>query len=97
MFAAIVIIVNIKVLICSYQYTFWAILWVVLSIASYFIVFFLLSLIQNYTETGEFYHIYGETQTYLCLIFFSLSYILIDYGLEKANAEIVLYMIKKRE
>lgn len=38
-FGALVIIVNIKVLISSYQYTFWSIFWVVLSIASFFVVF----------------------------------------------------------
>ena len=38
-FAALVIIVNIKVLISSYQYTWWAVFWVVISIASFFPVF----------------------------------------------------------
>jgi magnesium-transporting ATPase (P-type) len=58
-FAAIVIIVNIKVLINSYQYTFWSIFLVFGSIASFFLFFWGLTTIQSYTLTGEFNHTYA--------------------------------------
>lgn len=60
-FGAIVIIVNVKVLISSYQYTFWAVFFVVGSIMSFFIVFSILtSLKKSPTDlNGEFAHTYG--------------------------------------
>lgn len=60
-FAAIVIIVNVKVLISSYQYTFWAVFFVLGSIVSFFVVFALLTNLPNSSSdlNGEFSHTYG--------------------------------------
>ena len=63
---------------------------------SFFIFFWGLTTIESYTLNGQFNHTYGEPQTYFILIFFSLSYILIDSGLQLANAEIRFYIEKKR-
>ena len=98
-FACIVIIVNVKVLISSYQYTFWAVFFVVASIASFFIVFAILTNLKK-TATdlnGEFAHTYGESTTYFVLIFISFSYILIDNGLQMAGAEIRYYTLKRKQ
>jgi len=83
-FGTIVIIVNVKVLISSYQYTFWICLWVFISILSFFVIFAILTNAIKYSNSdlnGEFVHTYGEMQTYLVLLFFTFSYILIDNGL----------------
>lgn len=60
-FGAIVIIVNVKILISSYQYTFWAVFWVAISIASFFLVFGILTVIHKAKSDldGEFNHTYG--------------------------------------
>lgn len=98
-FASIVIIVNVKVLISSYQYTFWAVFFVAASIVSFFIVFSILTnLKMSPTDlNGEFAHTYGELTTYFVLIFFTFSYILIDNGLQMAGAEIRYYTIKRKQ
>jgi VIT1/CCC1 family predicted Fe2+/Mn2+ transporter len=57
-FGALVIIVNVKVLTSSYQYTFWSVLLVVLSIGSFFAVFTLFSLLQVLDCYGELSHTY---------------------------------------
>lgn len=41
---------------------------------------------------GEFDHTYNLMQTYLMLLFFTLAYVLMDEGLQAANAEIRYYM-----
>lgn len=43
MFCAIVVIVNVKVLISSYQHTFWSLFWIIASILSFFVFFLGLS------------------------------------------------------
>lgn len=57
-FTALVIIVNVKVLISSYQYTFWILLFVLGSIASYFPIFFLQCYWGNYPLSGAFTQIF---------------------------------------
>jgi hypothetical protein len=71
-----------------------------LSILSFFIIFAILTNLVKYSNSdlnGEFVHTYGEIQTYLVLLFFTFSYILIDNGLQLAGAEIRYYMNKRRE
>ena len=87
-FCAIVIIANVKVLISSFQYTFWICFLVFGSIASFFIVFILFSNWTFVSTTGEFYHTYNLLQTYFTLVFFTLSYILIDHGMQLVGAEL---------
>jgi hypothetical protein len=81
MFCAIVIIVNVKVLINSFQYTFWSVLLVAISIVSFFAVFALFSSFEFMTTYGELSHTYNRTQIYITLLFFTSGYILIDSGL----------------
>lgn len=71
-----------------------------MSILSFFIIFAILTNLVKYSNSdlnGEFVHTYGEIQTYLVLLFFTFSYILIDNGLQLAGAEIRYYMNKRRE
>ena len=51
-FAALVLIVNVKVLISSYQYTFWFVMTVVLSVGSFFAIFYLFSIIPIMSTYG---------------------------------------------
>jgi amino acid permease len=80
-FGAIVIIVNVKVLISSFLFTFWSVMLVVLSIVSFFSFFFTFSQIQVMSTYGEFEHTYSRIQVYLTLLFFTCSFILIDNGM----------------
>ena len=54
MFCALVMIVNIKVLISSKQITFWACFMNFVSIASFFGIFYMFSILQIMTTAGEF-------------------------------------------
>jgi len=53
-FGCVVVVVNIKVLISSYQYTFWAVLFVILSVMAFYVAFAVLSMLKNYSLTGDF-------------------------------------------
>ncbi len=46
---------------------------------------------------GEFDHTYNLLQTYLLLLFFTLAYVLMDEGLQAANAEVRYYMKIRRD
>lgn len=96
-FCALVIIVNVKILINSYQYTFPAVFLIFLSIASFFVVYYLLCTWASYQVGGEFYHMFTSVTSYLTLLFFSFTFVLIDSGLQMANAEIIAYMLKVKE
>lgn len=84
-------------LISSFQYTGWQIFFIFGSIASFFIVFALFSLLIDTSVYGELSHTYCELQTYMILVFFTFSYILIDNGMQMVDAEIRTFMEKKRE
>lgn len=94
-FAALVIIVNVKVLISSYQYTFWLLFWVLGSIFSFFPVFWAVCYFGNYTFSGVFNHMFASGQVYMLLIFFCSCFVLIDQGLQMANGEIRNYMLER--
>jgi magnesium-transporting ATPase (P-type) len=81
MFCALVIIVNVKVLISSYQHSFWSLFLIFGSIISFFIVFAGMSEMIITSVYGEFDHTYNLIQTYLLLLFFTLAYVLMDEGL----------------
>jgi hypothetical protein len=96
-FGTIVVVVNIKVLISSYQYTVFNVALTMLGIVSFFVVFGLLSTMVGYELTGDFIHLYSSPETYLVLFFFAFAYILIDSGLQQANVEITSWMLKQKE
>jgi len=43
MFYMIVVVVNVKVLISSFEYTFWMLFWIALSLMGYYVFYFLFS------------------------------------------------------
>lgn len=43
MFYSILIVVNIKVLISSFEYTFWLVFWIVLGLLGYYVFYILFS------------------------------------------------------
>ena len=96
-FCALVIIVNVKILISSYQYTWPAVTLIFLSIASFFIVYYVLCQLASYQVGGEFYHMFTSMTSYLTLLFFSFTFVLVDSGMQMANAEIIAYMLKQKE
>lgn len=95
MFFALVCLVNIKVAISSKQITFWSILMVVLSIGSFFIVFGLMSFIEFFGVYGIMQHTYMRLQTWIVTLFFSFSYVLIDWGMQMVDAEIKYFMSQR--
>lgn len=97
MFGCVVLVVNIKVLISSYLFTVWVILFVALSISLFYLAFYGLSTMENYTLTGEFEHLYGFPETYFSLLFFTFAYVLIDSGLQLANSEVRRWMMQRQE
>ena len=50
----------------------------------------------SYQVGGEFYHMFTSITSYLTLIFFSFTFVLIDTGMERANAEIIKYMMQMK-
>jgi hypothetical protein len=80
-FGAIVIIVNVKVLISSFQYTFWSVMLVALSIVSFLSFYTAFSSIPAMSTYGEFEHTYSRLQVYLTMLLTTCSFILIDNGL----------------
>ncbi len=68
-----------------------------LSIASFFVVYWMLASIGSFTVTCEFNEMFTSATTYLTLLFFTFSFVLIDSGMQMANAEIVAYMLKQKE
>ena len=96
-FGCVVIVVNIKVLISSYEYTPWGVIFVLLSIAAFFVCFWGLCAIVNYELYGEFNHLYGFPETYFSLLFFTFAYVLVDSGLQLANSEVRRWMMNRSE
>ena len=78
MFGALVLIVNVKVINSAYEYTFWFLLTVFVSVGSFYVIFGFFSVWQFMTTTGQLQHTYNLVQTYLILTFFMFSYVLID-------------------
>lgn len=81
MFAALVIIVNVKILISSYEHSFWSLFFIFGSIASFFLVFAIMNNMIVTSTYGEMWHTYNLLQVYNLLLFFTFSYVLIDNGM----------------
>lgn len=96
-FGTIVVVVNLKVLVSSYQYSFVSVAAAFTGIISFFIIFSWLSLWANYDLTGSIQHLFNSPETYLVLFFFASGYLLVDYGLVTANNEITQWMLRQKE
>lgn len=98
MFYMIVMVVNVKVLISSFEYTFWMLFWIALSLLGYYIFFMLFSFaIMSSDMYGLMQQTFVMSQNYLVLAFFVFCYIIIDEGLQMANAEVRNFLHIKRQ
>lgn len=97
-FYAIVVVVNMKILISSFQYTWMMLFWIFgFSIPLYWLFLMLFSFA---IKSSDLYGIQQQqikmTQNYLVLIFFTFCYITIDEGMMMVNAEVRAFLAEKR-
>ena len=88
-FIVLVIAVNIKVLVSSYQYSWVIVALVVLSDAATVAAFYWVantSLFPSYL--GNFAALYTAPETYTAMIFCTFAFVLWDVGTERTNTEI---------
>lgn len=97
-FTSIVIVVNMKILISSFEITLILLFLVIASIASYFAAFWFLTYYSAEADDfGVFYELITFAQTYMTLIFFTFSYVLIDAGMRFASLEINAIFLRRKE
>ncbi len=97
-FTCIVIVVNMKLLISSYEITIYLLFLVLASIAVYIAAFWFLSYYSAVADDfGVFGHLMTFTETYWTMFFFCFSYVLIDAGLRYASVEINQIYMKRME
>lgn len=97
-FYTIVVVVNIKVLISSFQYTAWMLVWIVGSVLLYYVFLMLFSFA---IPSSDLYGIQQEqffmAQNYIVLFFFTFCYIIIDEGMQMANAEVRYFLRAQKQ
>jgi len=83
----IVVLVNLKIMVQTTNHTFWSVLLQVLTILSFYAVFFLLSEFPYFGSKllGFFPILFVYRIQWLLLIFFTICYMLIDTGLQKID------------
>lgn len=96
-FGTIVCVVNLKVLVSSYQYSLYSVAAALFGIVSFFVLFATFSTWTAYGMTGDVQHLFNSPETYLVLFFFSTGYLLVDYGLVTVNNEITQWMLRQKE
>ena len=97
-FTAIVIVVNIKLLISSFEITIWIIFLIFLSILVYFVtLWFFTWYSAEADDYGVFMQLFVCPTTYVCLTFFMSSYILVDTGMRYAKIEINNLLSRRKE
>ena len=96
-FTFIVIVVNMKILISSFEITFILLILVIASIVAYFAcLWFATYYSAESDDFGAFYELLTFPETYVTLLFFAFSYVLIDAGMRYASLEInAIYMRRK--
>jgi len=96
-FSGVVIIVNLKVLFMSREWTFFAILWSTGSIASYMLCFYGESAIVPYKMFGVFDHIFMFAETYATLFFAVIALLTIDVAIFSIDLEVKSIREQKAE
>ena len=96
-FVAVVVIANVKILVSTNEYTFWACFWVLISIFSVLPLYALLSAVPSSPDLGQFSHLFQSAQAYLSLLFASVCLIMVDVGMERANAEVRQWVINRNK
>jgi len=97
-FSCIVIVVNMKILISSFEVTLILLLLVIASIAIYFVAFWFITYYNPAADDFDvFYELMTFSQSYMTIIFFTFSYVLIDAGMRYASLEINAIFIRRKE
>jgi len=97
-FYAIVWVVNVKVMISSFEVTFWMLFWIFLSILMWYMSYLLFSFAFMSTNIyGLMQETFVMSQNYLVLVFFVFCYIIIDEGLQTVNSMVREVMQARRE
>lgn len=97
-FYSVVMVVNIKILISSFEFTFWMLLFISIGIIGYYGFYMLFSFgLMSSTLYGLMQQTFFMPQNYLVLVFFSFCYIIIDEGLQTANGMVREFLQAKRE
>ena len=95
---SIVIVVNIKLLISSFEVTSWIVLLIVLSIAFYMGTFWFFTWYSAEADDfGVFYELFTFSMAYVLLFFFMSSYVLVDSGMRYASMEINAILERRKE
>ena len=94
----IVIVANIKLLISSFEMTAWLLLLVIISVAAYFGCFWFLTWYSAASDDfGIFIECFTNLESYIALIFFMSSYVLIDSGMRYASMEMRVLLESRKE
>mmetsp|Transcript_7020 Transcript_7020/g.9770 ORF Transcript_7020/g.9770 Transcript_7020/m.9770 type:complete len:129 (+) Transcript_7020:452-838(+) len=94
----IVLVVNMKILISSFEITFILLMLVLVSIAIYFGCFWFSTYYSAETlDFGAATELLTFGETYVTLIFFMFSYVLVDAGMRYASLEINAIYLRRRE
>ena len=88
-FTCIVIVANVKLIISSFEMTVWLWVLVLTSIFVYIGCFWFITWYSASSDDfGIFIELFVNVETYVSLIFFMSSYVLIDNGMRYASMEL---------
>lgn len=87
-FGTIVTVVNLKVFVSSYEYTWPLTISVSIGIFSFWGLFTWLSYSSFYDMSGDVQHLFNTPDAYTLLFLISAGYMLVDYGLVTVNNEL---------
>jgi hypothetical protein len=94
----VVIVVNVKVMISSFEFTFWMLFLIFLSIFGWYLIYLLFSFAFKASSVyGLMQQTFTMSQNYLVLTFFTFCYIIIDEGLQTLNGMVREFMDAKRQ
>lgn len=96
-FGTIVTVVNLKVLVSSYQYSIQSVIAVMIGILSFWGIFVWLSYASYYDMSGDVQHMFNTPDAYTLLFLMSTGFLLVDYGLVTVNNELGSWIMKQKE
>ena len=95
---SIVIVSNVKLLLSTFEITVWLNLLVIASIIVYFVSFWWITWYSPVVDDfGIFYELFENALTYVALIFFMSSYVLIDTGMRYASLEMKVILERRKD
>ena len=97
-FSCIVVVANVKLIISSYEMTGWLWLLIMSSIIVYIACFWYITWWSAAADDfGIFTELFVNVETYVSLIFFMSSYVLIDNGMRYAGMEMRVLLEQRKE